>query len=273
MKSSLFQRYQNEIRPKLQKELGIKNPLQVPSIEKICINVGMGSYLQRLGSKDFSFVEENIKRISGQKPVVRKAKLSVSNFKLREGQPVGISVILRRDMAYNFLEKLIHIVYPRVRDFRGVNRNVFDSHGNCSVGFSDHTVFPEAVVPEDSRKIHGLQVTIITSTSDADHSHRLLESFGFPLKKPLAPQEEKSVASGKEVEKEVKKEENKEQAVEGDSEEKVVLEEMSAEETLKEEGGTKKEEGEIKEEEMAEDSAEGDKTPIEKEGADKKSND
>lgn len=261
MKSLFFQRYQNEIRPKLQKELGIKNPLQVPGIEKICINVGMGSYLQRLGSKDFSFVEENIKRISGQKPVIRKAKLSVSNFKLREGQPVGISVTLRSDMAYNFLEKLIHIVYPRVRDFRGVNRNVFDSRGNCSVGFPDHTVFPEAVVPEDSRKIHGLQVTIITSTSDVDHSRRLLESFGFPLKKPLVPQEEKSVASSKEVE----KEENKEQVIEGDSEGKVVSGETPTKETLKKEG-------EIKEEEMAEDSTEGDKTSAEKEGADKKSN-
>lgn len=182
-KSKLYERYQKEIKASLQKKLGIKNPMQVPKIEKVCINVGIGSYLQRLGKKDFSFVEENLRLISGQKPVVRKAKVSVSNFKLREGNPVGISVILRGQEAYNFIDKLINVVYPRVRDFRGVNRNVFDKNGNCSLGFLDHTVFPEGIPPEDSRKIHGAEVTIVTSTNNSDHARSLLESFGFPLKK------------------------------------------------------------------------------------------
>ena len=184
MKSVLYDQYQNETKAKLQKSLGIKNPLLVPKIEKISINLGMGSYLTRLGSKDYSFVEDNLINISGQKPVLRKAKMSVSNFKLREGQPVGLNVTLRGQSAYNFLYKLINIAYPRVRDFRGVNPNIFDKDGNCSLGFTDHTVFLEGKVPEDSRKVHGLQVTIVTSTKNPAHTKALLDEFGFPFIKP-----------------------------------------------------------------------------------------
>ncbi|MCF7831045.1 50S ribosomal protein L5 [Candidatus Gracilibacteria bacterium] len=186
IKSKLYERYQKEIKASLQKELGIKNPMQVPKVQKVSINIGMGSYLQKLGSKDFSFVEKNLELISGQKPVVRNAKKAISNFKLREGNPVGISVTLRGQEAYNFIDKLIHVVYPRVRDFRGVRRNVFDKDGNCSLGFTDHTVFPEGTNPEDSRKIHGIEVTIVTSTKNSDHSRALLESFGFPFNKQTA---------------------------------------------------------------------------------------
>ncbi|MCF7846596.1 MAG: 50S ribosomal protein L5 [Candidatus Gracilibacteria bacterium] len=189
--SELYERYRKDIRPKLQKELGIKNPMQIPQIQKICVNVGMGSYLQKLNSKDFSFVEENLTNITGQKPVLRKSKMSVSNFKVREGQPIGLSVTLRNQEAYNFLHKLINVAYPRVRDFRGVARNCFDKDGNCSVGFKDHTAFPEGKKPEDSRKIHGMQVSIITSTSDIEHSRKLLESLGFPFKKPVKPEAHK----------------------------------------------------------------------------------
>ena len=187
MVSPLYTQYTDEIRGELQKEFGIKNPMQVPKIEKVCINVGMGSYLQKLGSKDFSFVEENITRIAGQKPVVKKAKLSVSNFKLRAGQPVGVNVTLRDQAAYNFLYKLINVVFPRVRDFRGVKRNIFDKDGNLSFGFNDHTVFPEAVVPEDSRRLHGVQVTIVTNSKEQEQNRRLLELFGFPFKKKFVP--------------------------------------------------------------------------------------
>ncbi|MCF7905928.1 50S ribosomal protein L5 [Candidatus Gracilibacteria bacterium] len=180
---TLYERYQKQLKSALMKELGTKNPFQVPRITKVCVNVGMGSYLQRLGSKDFSFVEENVKRLTGQKPIVRKSRKSVSNFKLREGQPVGMSVTLRGKRAYNFIDKLIHVVYPRVRDFRGVATNIFDESGNCSLGFSDHTVFPETVLPEDSRRIHGVQVTIAFSGSDKAHNQKLLAAFGFPFKK------------------------------------------------------------------------------------------
>ena len=181
--SPLYENYKKNIRPKLQKELGIKNIMEVPKIEKICLNVGMGSYLQKIGKKDYSFLEKNIELISGRKPVIQKAKKSVSNFKLREGQPVGISVTLRGTDAYNFVDKLIHIVYPRVRDFRGVPRDKFDKNGNCSLGFRDHTVFPEGVQPEDSRHIHGVQVTIVTSSDNTEHSQALLAALDFPFKK------------------------------------------------------------------------------------------
>ncbi len=200
MKSNLYEKYENKIKASLQKELGIKNPMQVPKIQKVCINIGMGSYLQRLGKKDYSFVEKNLELISGQKPVIRNAKKSVSNFKLREGNPVGISVTLRGQDAYNFVDKMIHIVYPRVRDFRGVRRNVFDKNGNCSLGFTDHTVFPEGVNPEDSRKVHGMEVTIVTSTKNSDHSRALLQAFGFPFKKPQQ-QESTEVANSSTSEK------------------------------------------------------------------------
>lgn len=182
--SNLYTEYTKTIRAKLMKDLGIKNTMEVPALEKIVVNIGMGSYLQKLGAKDFSFVQNNIEVITGQKAVVRYAKLSVSNFKLREGQPVGVNVTLRGKAAYNFLEKLIHVVYPRVRDFRGVRPVSFDKFGNASFGFKDHTVFPEGKQPEDARKIHGVQVTVVTTANNKEQCKSLLDAFGFPFIKP-----------------------------------------------------------------------------------------
>jgi len=181
--STLKTEYTETIRPALQKELGVKNVMQVPKIEKIVVNAGMGSYLQKMNSKDYSFVVENIERITGQKAVVKHAKLSVSNFKLREGQPVGVMVTLRGDKAYNFLAKLIHVTLPRVRDFRGIKTNIFDKSGNCSFGFPDHTVFPEGIMPEDARKTFGFQITVCTSANDEKSAKALMTSLGFPFKK------------------------------------------------------------------------------------------
>jgi len=181
--SLLYERYKKEIAPALKKNLKIKNIMEVPKIEKISINVGIGSYLQKLGKKDHTFVEKNIELITGQKPVVQKARKSISNFKLREGQPVGVSVTLRGQKAYNFLDKLINVVYPRVRDFRGVNRNIFDKNGNCSLGFKEHVVFPEGQQAEDAKQVHGLQITIKTNTSNKEHAEKLLEALNFPFKK------------------------------------------------------------------------------------------
>ncbi len=183
MTSILYDKYEKEIRPTLQKSLGIKNKMDVPSIEKIIIASGIGSYLQRLGSKDPSFVVDNVTQISGRKPVLRKAKKAVSNFKLREGMPVGVSVTLRGQEAYDFMYKLINVVFPRVRDFRGMKKNIFDAQGNCSIGFNDHTVFPEVSIPEDIRKIHGIQVTIVTTANNPEQGQALLTEFGFPFKK------------------------------------------------------------------------------------------
>ena len=189
MASDLQQRYQKEILPKLIKELGMKNVMQAPQIEKIVVNVGMGSYLQRLGTKDFGTVEETLVKITGQKPVLRKARMSVSNFKLRENMPVGMCVTLRGERAYDFLDKVINIVYPRVRGFRGVKRNIFDKDGNCSFGFAEHTVFPEVDV-EDPRKVHGVQVTIVTSTKEPEHTKKMLEEMSFPFIKAHEAKEE-----------------------------------------------------------------------------------
>ncbi len=155
--------------------------MQVPKIEKICVNVGMGSYLQKLGKKNYDFVVDNITKITGQKPVVRHAKLSVSNFKLREGQPVGVSVTLRGEAAYDFLDKIIHVVLPRVRDFRGVSHKIFDRFGNCSFGITDHTVFPEGISPENLREIFGMQVVVVTTAKNPKEGKLLLDSFQFPF--------------------------------------------------------------------------------------------
>ncbi|HEY5714241.1 MAG TPA: 50S ribosomal protein L5 [Candidatus Gracilibacteria bacterium] len=178
--SALYDRYNKDIVPALMKELGVKNPMQIPRIEKVVVNVGMGTFLN--GSKDYSFVEENIVAITGQKPVVRKARMSVSNFKLREGMPVGLMTTLRGQAAYDFLYKIINVVYPRERGFQGVKKNIFDKDGNCSFGFKEHTVFPEAPVT-DVNKTHGLQVTVVTNTDNSGHAFKLMEAFGFPFKK------------------------------------------------------------------------------------------
>ena len=189
MASELQQRYQKEIQPKLIKELGMKNVMQAPRIEKIVVNVGMGSYMQRLGTKDYGTVEETLNKITGQKPVLRKSRLSVSNLKLREGMPVGMCVTLRGESAYDFLDKVINVVFPRVQGFRGVKRNKFDRDGNCSFGFKEHTVFPEVNV-EDPRKVHGVQVTIVTSTKDPEHTVKMMEAMGFPFIKKHEDKEE-----------------------------------------------------------------------------------
>ena len=182
MQSTYTDLYNAEVVAQLQKELGLKNTMEVPRIKKICVNVGMGSYLQKMGKNAQEKVEKNLALITGQKPVVKKSRLSVSNFKVREGMPVGAMVTLRGKRASNFLYKMIHVVYPRVRGFMGVKKNIFDAHGNCSIGFNDYTVFPETPV-DDSGKPHGLQVTIVIDSKDPAHSRRLLEVLKFPFRK------------------------------------------------------------------------------------------
>ena len=173
--------FKETIAPKLQEELGIKNVMAVPKVEKITINVGIGTYIKSQG-KDFSNIVENIAAITGQKPVVKHATKSVSNFKLREGQPVGLAVTLRGEKMYHFLSKLVNIVFPRVRDFRGLSKKAFDRQGNYSIGFKEHVVFPE-ISPDDVMKLHGLQINIQTSAKNAEDGLALLTALGFPFKK------------------------------------------------------------------------------------------
>lgn len=175
------ERYEKEIVPQIMKELGIKNINAVPKINKITVNAGLGS-MYTSGVKDFTEFVDNFRLITGQKPVINNSKKAISNFKIREGMPNGVSVTLRGKRMYDFIEKLVHIVFPRVRDFRGISPKAFDGNGNYSVGLKEHTVFPE-INPDDLVKLHGIQVCINTSAKNDDEGRALLKAFGFPFKK------------------------------------------------------------------------------------------
>lgn len=176
---SLQEQYKKTIAPALQKELGIKNKHAVPALKMIKLNVGIGSAVAS-GKKDYTEILDNIAAISGQRPVVTKSRKSISNFKLREGMPVGVTVTLRGKKMYDFMNKLIHITFPRIRDFRGIPARGFDGHGNCSVGIKENTVFPE-INPDNVDKIHGLQITIVTNAGNDEHGYKLLKAMGFPF--------------------------------------------------------------------------------------------
>jgi len=172
--------YEKDIAPALKKELSFNNINDVPKIQRININVGIGTYMA--SSSDYKTILENIAKITGQKPMMIRAKKSVSNFKLREGQPNGVAVTLRKDKMYDFINKLVNIVLPRVRDFRGLSLKSFDGHGNYSLGLPEHTLFPEIKL-DDVIKTHGVQITIVTSAQTDDHAKALLDKFHFPFKK------------------------------------------------------------------------------------------
>ncbi len=175
------QQYFQKIVPTLQKELAIKNILALPRLDKIVINVGIGSMVTQQQVKDFTSVERSIAAITGQRPVTIKAKKSVSNFKLRENTPNGMKVTLRGERMYDFLSKLINIVFPRVRDFRGVSAHSFDQEGNYSFGIKENGLFPEIKV-EDEIKNFGLEITLVVKNSSPEKTALLLRSFGFPFK-------------------------------------------------------------------------------------------
>lgn len=176
---SFKENYTQKVLPEIAKELDIKNPMQLPTIEKVVVNMGIGSYVAS-GHKDFSSLKNDLALITGQLPRVNHARKSVSNFKLREGMPVGMMVTLRGQRMYDFLEKLIAVVLPRVRDFRGISAKSFDKDGNFNFGIKEHTIFPE--VPQlDVVKTHGMQITIKFKTQSKEHSHALLKKLGFPF--------------------------------------------------------------------------------------------
>jgi len=177
----LKNRFEKEVVPKLMEELGIKNTNAVPRLNKIVVNAGLGS-MYTSGTKDFSEFVENFKAITGQKPIVINAKKAISNFKVREGMPNGVMVTLRGDRMYDFIEKLVHIVFPRVRDFRGISQKAFDGNGNYSVGLKEQIVFPE-INHDDIVKIHGLQICVNTTAKNNDEGKALLTKLGFPFKK------------------------------------------------------------------------------------------
>jgi large subunit ribosomal protein L5 len=167
------------ILPELQKTLKIDNVMQLPRFEKIVLNMGIGTYVAS-GNKDFSSLKNDLALIAGQLPKVNTSRKSISNFKLREGMPVGMTVTLRGERMYAFLEKLISIILPRVRDFRGISARGFDGEGNFNFGVKEHTIFPE--VPQlDVVKPHGLQITFKLKSQSKDHSKALLDALHFPF--------------------------------------------------------------------------------------------
>lgn len=176
---TLKQKFDNEYRPSLMTAFGYKNPLQVPQVEKVVINVGIG----RDGSeqKVIDSMSTNLKVITGQMPSLRRAKVAIAGFKLREGQPVGLMVTLRGKRMYDFLEKLTRIVFPRVRDFRGLPLTNFDKNGNYSLGFAEQVVFPEIDI-NTMDKSRGLEVTIVTSAKNKEEASSLLTLLGFKFK-------------------------------------------------------------------------------------------
>ncbi len=179
--NQLAEKYQKVLRPQLQKDLSLKNIMSVPKVQKVVINVGLG---RSLSNKQWvEIVQSILERISGQKPVLTKAKKSISNFKIRQGMVVGAKVTLRGEKMYDFLEKLINVTFPRLRDFHGLeNHKGFDENGNFTIGFKEHIVFPE-IGMEDLDKIHPLELTVATSAHDEKQAFALLSSLGFPFKK------------------------------------------------------------------------------------------
>ncbi|PUD07974.1 50S ribosomal protein L5 [Helicobacter pylori] len=176
----LKQFYQNEVRIKLAQELDIKNPMLLPKLEKIVISVGAGAYAKDM--KIMQNIAQTISLIAGQKAVITKAKKSVAGFKIREGMAVGAKVTLRNKRMYNFLEKLIVISLPRVKDFRGISRNGFDGRGNYTFGINEQLIFPE-VVYDDIMISHGMNITMVTSTDNDKEAFKLLELLGLPFAK------------------------------------------------------------------------------------------
>lgn len=174
----LREKFVKNIAPQLQKDLNIKNVSAVPRVKMIKLNVGIGK-LTGMG-KDYTYVVDNLAAVSGQKPMVAKARIAISNFKLKKGQPVGVYVTLRGNRMYDFLNKLVNVVFPRVRDFRGISPKSFDGRGNYTVAIRESTVFPE-VNPEDLSKIHGIEVTVVTTAKNNQEGLKLLKALGFPF--------------------------------------------------------------------------------------------
>jgi len=171
--------YKTEIAPKLQEELGIQNVMEIPRITKITLNMGVGEALA--DKKVLENAVGDLTLISGQRPVVTKARKSVAGFKIREGWPIGCKVTLRSDRMYDFLERLISIAIPRIRDFRGVSPKSFDGRGNFAMGVSEQIIFPE-IDYDKVDALRGLDITITTTAKNDDEGRALLRAFNFPLK-------------------------------------------------------------------------------------------
>jgi large subunit ribosomal protein L5 len=170
--------FQETVLPRLQEELGLQNPMRVPRVEKVVINMGVGDAL-----KDGRMLEaavDDLTIITGQKPVVTKARKSIAGFKLREGMAIGAKVTLRGDRMWEFIDRLVAISIPRIRDFRGLNQDAFDGHGNFTLGLTEQLIFPE-IDYDKVVQVRGMDITIVTTAKDDDEGRALLVALGFPF--------------------------------------------------------------------------------------------
>src|SRR3954453_7634811 len=176
-KPRLFKKYHDEVKPALQEKRGYKNVHQVPAISKIVINMGVSASLEKGAVED---AQRDLQMITGRKPVINKARKSIANFKLREGQSIGCHVTLRRDVMYEFFDRLVAAALPRIRDFRGVSPRSFDGRGNYSLGVNDQTIFPEIEL-EKIKRTQGMDITIVTSAPTDDEALEFLKLMGMPF--------------------------------------------------------------------------------------------
>jgi len=179
MAARLKEKFDNELRDQLQQELGAPNPMAVPRLLKIVVNVGVGRATQDI--KELDRAVEELAQVTGQKPSIRRARKSVASFRLREGMPIGATVTLRGDRMFEFFDRLVAIVLPRVRDFRGVPRDSFDGRGNYTLGLKDQLIFPEVDYTQVDR-VRGMNVTICTTADNDEQARALLQGLGMPFR-------------------------------------------------------------------------------------------
>ncbi len=178
----LLEEYNNKIKKEIMQEMGYTNPMQVPTLKKIVVNVGAGESVTN--SSAIEEIVQMLTLITGQKPVVNRARKAISSFKIRKGLEIGVSVTLRGERMWHFFDKLVNIVLPRTKDFRGLSYKSFDGAGNYSLGVEDHTVFVE-IDSNNVTKIRSLEITIVTSAKNDKEGRLLLDKFGFPFKKDV----------------------------------------------------------------------------------------
>lgn len=180
MATAIKERYRQEVVPALQKEFNYHNPMQVPTIHKVVVNIGMGEVIQNAKAMDAAVAD--LAAITGQRPVITRAKRSVAAFKLREGMQIGCMVTLRGDRMYYFLDKLMNVALPRIRDFQGISADAFDGRGNYTLGLREQLVFPE-IDYDKIDKLRGMEITIVTTATSDQEGRRLLALMGMPFKK------------------------------------------------------------------------------------------
>ena len=178
MKPRLRETYETKVVPALKEQFKYTNANQVPKLEKVVLNMGVGEALQN--AKAIELAVADMTAITGQKPVVRRARKSIANFKLREGQPIGVSVTLRKEQMYEFMDRLLSIALPRVRDFRGIPKNAFDGRGNYTLGLNEQSIFPEIDIEKTT--VRGLNISFVTTAKTNEEGKALLTAFGFPFR-------------------------------------------------------------------------------------------